>query len=339
MELTQKINDFVQLRDKLLDTSSTYFDDLFAFAEIKNKWFTKENIKLAIEGINLFLEEDKLRTWLSYYEKYALPTQNPQKIGLVMAGNIPLVGFHDFVCVLMSGHILYVKLSSLDELLMKEITKMLIEINAAWEQQIFFVDKINEADAYIATGSDNSARYFEYYFSKKPHIIRKNRNSVAVLNGKENKSDLENLGKDIFQYFGLGCRNVSKLYVPETYNFTPFFEAIQSWSTVYSHNKYANNYDYNRAIFSLNQEPYLDNGFLLINENEAIASPIGILHYEMYTSENELQTKLNTLENKIQVIVSKDGYFPKSLSFGQTQAPELWDYADGVDVMKFLLEL
>ena len=248
------------------------------------------------------------------------------------AGNIPFVGFHDFLCMLISGNNYIGKNASDDTLLLPWIAEELIKIEPKFKERISFVEKLKDMDAVIATGSNNTARYFEYYFSKYPHIIRKNRNAVAVLTGDEPKEELNLLGEDIFRYFGLGCRNVSKLYVPRGYNFNGFFEAMFSYSQVMQHNKYMNNYDYNRAVFLMRQIPFLENNFLIIREDASIPSPISVVHYEFYDEAEKLKENLAEHKEQIQCIVGRD-YIP----FGQGQSPALWDYADGVDTMAFLL--
>ena len=254
-----------------------------------------------------------------------------------MAGNIPLVGFHDFLSVLISGHNVLVKTSSNDQHLLPFLAKYIIAIEPRFADKITFVDgKLENFDAVIATGSNNTARYFEYYFKDKPSIIRKNRNSVAVLNGKETKEQLVALGEDIFRYFGLGCRNVSKLFVPKGYSFDAFFEAIFEYQDVIHYEKYANNYDYNKAVFLMSNFKLLDNGFLTLKEDQSYASPISSVFYEFYDDIDTLQKKLQSDHEQIQCIVSNIG-IENSIDFGQTQKPKLWDYADNVDTISFLL--
>ena len=255
-----------------------------------------------------------------------------------MAGNIPAVGFQDALSVLVSGHILLAKPSSDDYVLIYAILNKLIDLEPAFEDYIRFVERLNDADAFIATGSDNTARYFHYYFAKKPHIIRKNRTSVAVLTGEETNEELRALGRDALQYFGLGCRNVSKLYVPEKYDFTRFYEAIQDMDKIYlHHHKYFNNYDYNKSILLVNRVPHFDNGFLLLTESEVLVSAISVLHYETYRSLEEVKEKLAIASEKIQCVVgNSNSGLPEMVYFGETQKPGLLDYADSVDTMAFL---
>lgn len=302
-----------------------------------NGWFTKENILFAFENWHRALSEENLEQWLSGYDFPGF--SSPKTVGIVMAGNIPLVGFHDFLSVLVSGHRVLVKQSSNDQLFLPLFAEFLIAENPEFEKVIEFTDgKLENFDAVIATGSNNTARYFESYFSGKPHIIRKNRNSVAVLDGTETENQLKNLGEDIFRYFGLGCRNVSKLYVPENYDFEPFFSAIYAWSPIMDHAKYAHNYDYNKAVYLMSEFKLLDNGFLLLKEDSGFGSPIAVLFCETYENEENLQQKLNAKEPEIQCVVSNGGE-KNSVQFGKTQQPELWEYADGVDTLDFLIEL
>ena len=256
-----------------------------------------------------------------------------------MAGNIPLVGFHDFLTVLITGNVLVAKTSKEDNLLIKKIAEILIAIEPEFKSKIVFTDKLENFDAVIATGSNNTARYFEYYFGKYPNIIRKNRNSVAVLTGNETAADMVNLGKDIFQYFGLGCRNVSKLYVPKNYSFNLFFESIvNDYKHVVENNKYANNYDYNKAVYLLGNNQLLDNNFVLLKESESLSSPVAVIHYEYYNTLQEVTTLLENKKEEIQCVLT-EANLPNTFKLGQAQQPTLWDYADGVDTVEFLLGL
>ncbi len=255
-----------------------------------------------------------------------------------MAGNIPLVGFHDFISVLISGHDVLVKQSSNDKHLLPFLSKYLKYVEPSLKGKITFTDeKLEGFDAVIATGSDNTARYFEYYFKDKPSIIRKNRNSVAVLTGNETKEQLAALSEDVFRYYGLGCRNVSKLFVPADYSFDNFFEAMYPWHSIINENKYANNYDYNKAVYLMSEFDMLENGFLMIKEDTSYASPIATLFYEKYNSIEELKEKLSTDNDMIQCIVANN-VVENEVAFGKTQSPQLWDYADGIDSVDFLLK-
>ncbi len=317
----------------------TEFQQLLATVTQENLWFTTASVHTAITGICEMLHPDKLRQWLQKYEVSA--TNTNIKVAVIMAGNIPMVGFHDMLCVLLAGYIFIGKLSSKDNQLLDFIAKLLIAINPEFKTRIQFTDQrlgsSNNFDAIIATGSNNSARYFDAYFSKYPNIIRRNRNSVAVLSGNETNEQLQALGNDVFQYFGLGCRNVSKLYLPKDYDMVHLLDQWKDFEYLAEHSKYANNYDYQRSLLLMNNIPHFDNGFLLLQENMQLASPIGVLYYEYYTDKEILNSQLQMLSYNIQCIVGdeKMGYIP----FGKAQQPELWDYADGVDTMQFLTQL
>lgn len=302
-----------------------------------NGWFTSENVHFALGEWSKSLTQPNLDPWLATYD---FP-QNliPKTVGIVMAGNIPLVGFHDFLSVLLTGHRVLIKLSSNDQLLLPLIAQFLIDENPEFGDFISFTDgKLENFDSVIATGSNNTSRYFEHYFSHKPHIIRKNRNSVAVLSGEETKEELIALSEDIFRYFGLGCRNVSKLYVPEKYDFEAFFKAIFPWNSMMNHAKYANNYDYNKAVYLMSEFKLLDNGFLILKEDPGFGSPIATLFYETYSDQKNLTQTLTQNKENLQCVVS-DGAVKNSIAFGKTQHPDVWDYADGVDTLDFLIKL
>lgn len=304
-----------------------------------NQWFTKENQRKAIQSIaDYFLSEKKLTDWLSAYE---LPEETQaQKVGLVMAGNIPLVGFHDLLCTFVTGHKAIIKLSEKDKYLVPYLIRQLSLIDERTADYFEEVERLNGFDAVIATGSNNSARYFEQYFSKYPNIIRKNRNAVAVLDGTESTEALIAFGEDVFQYFGLGCRNVAKLYVPENYDFEPLLEALHEHREIILHHKYKNNFDYNYAVLVLNKEKYMANGCIILKEAADISSPIAGLNYEYYSSLADLEVVLDNRKDEIQLIIAKEGLLSqKTYTFGKAQEPELHDYADGVDTLAFLLGL
>lgn len=312
------------------------FVDLIHLSQSHNGWFTPEQVYYSVQSWAKALQEDNLNQWLSQYDFSSI---QPKTVGLILAGNIPLVGFHDFLSVLISGHKVLVKTSSNDQHLIKFLANYLIAVNPEIENFITFTEgKLENFDAVIATGSNNTARYFEYYFKDKPSIIRKNRNSVAVLTGNESKEDLVNLGEDIFRYFGLGCRNVSKLLVPKTYDFQSFFQAIYEYKDVIFYEKYSNNYDYNKAVFLMSNFKLLDNEFLTLKEDSSYASPISSVFYEYYDTIEDVKKQLETDAEQIQCIVS-NGVIPNSIPFGKTQQPELWDYADHVDTLQFLLQI
>jgi hypothetical protein len=313
------------------------FENLIQLSQSHNGWYTPENVYFSIQSWAKALTEENLDQWLASYTLPFDTAQGDKSVGLILAGNIPLVGFHDFLSVLISGNKVLIKTSSNDQFLLPFLAKYIIAIEPEFSKKITFVEgKLENFDAVIATGSNNTARYFEYYFKDKPSIIRKNRNSVAVLNGKETKEQLIALGEDIFRYFGLGCRNVSKLFVPKGYSFNAFFEAIFEYQDIIHYEKYANNYDYNKAVFLMSNYKLLDNGFLTIKEDTSYASPISSVFYEFYDSIDELQIRLRSESEQIQCIVSNN-LVENSIDFGQTQKPNLWDYADNVDTISFLL--
>ncbi|TPG43891.1 acyl-CoA reductase [Flavobacterium pectinovorum] len=318
-----------------------FFDDfekLIHLSQSHNGWYTPEQVYFAIKSWADALTEENLDKWLSQYSsEFTQDDKTEKTVALILAGNIPLVGFHDFLSVLITGNKALIKTSSNDQHLLPFLAKYLIAVDESLKDKVTFVEgKLENFDTVIATGSNNTARYFEYYFKDKPSIIRKNRNSAAVLNGKETKEDLEALGEDIFRYFGLGCRNVSKLFVPKDYSFVPFFEAIFKYQDVIHYEKYANNYDYNKAVFLMSNFKLLDNGFLTLKEDPSYASPISSVFYEFYENIEDLQTRLEADAEQIQCIVSND-LVKNSTPFGQTQNPRLWDYADNVNTITFLL--
>ena len=316
--------------------NDTFFNDFIQLIDLSqshNGWFTPEQVHFAIESWAEALTEENLNQWLT---PYLYTEREPKTVGLILAGNIPLVGFHDFLSVLVSGHKVLVKLSSNDQKLLPFLAKYLISVAPQLADRIRFTeDKLENFDAVIATGSNNTARYFEFYFKNKPNIIRKNRNSVAVLNGKETQEDLTKLGEDIFRYFGLGCRNVSKLFVPKGYDFKNFFEAMYAYQEIIHYVKYANNYDYNKAVYLMSMFPLLDNGFLTIKEDQSYASPISSVFYEYYEDLNQVAERLENDQEKIQCIVSNK-LINNSIPFGETQKPKLWDYADNINTLQFL---
>ncbi len=340
MTLDQRLTAFLALGRRLntflLPASAADLTELARRAAITNPWFDEPNVRAALTGIAAMLRPEELNPWLSQYDAAALEPAAPRRVGVVMAGNIPLVGFHDMLCVLISGHRLDAKLASTDPLLPRWITDLLLEIEPAFTDYIQFVELVKDADAVIATGSDNTARYFDYYFARKPHLIRRNRTSRAVLSGYETREELAALGEDIFRYYGLGCRNVANLLVPPEYDFRPLLDSLQPWQTVLGHNKYHNNYEYQRSLLLVNREPHLDTGYLLVREAAAAVSPISVLYYQTYDGKAELDARLTEQAEKTQVVVSAGGWLSGSTAFGAAQSPHVWDYADGVDTMRFL---
>lgn len=332
MNLQQRIDLLIRLGE-YIKSDNNFWQQAKEKASRENGWFIPEFIDLSTDNIaSSFLQKDKLETWCKTYQ---LPDENPspKKVGIVMAGNIPLVGFHDMLCVFITGHIAYIKLSSKDQVLLKH----LVEIMASWNEEvsrlIIFSEMLKGCDAYIATGSNNSAGYFEYYFGKYPNIIRRNRTSVAILTGKETTDELEKLADDVYLYFGLGCRNVTKIFVPENYDFIKLLTVFKKYNYLADHHKYKNNYDYNLAILLLNKKIYMSNESILLAEESPVFSPISQLNYEYYNNENDPAESLKQ-NDSLQCIVAKN-FIP----FGQAQNPSLNDFADGIDTIRFLLSL
>ena len=350
MTLENKKNAFIELgkflsqfseaknsQKKDVLANDVFFDsfvNLIQLSQSHNGWYTPEQVYHAIESWATVLTKENLDKWLASYD---FSNVTSKKVALILAGNIPLVGFHDFLSVVITGHEVVIKTSSNDQHLLPFLAKYLIHIEPELANKITFTEgKLENFDAVIATGSNNTARYFEYYFKDKPSIIRKSRNSVAILDGNETKEQLIALGEDIFRYFGLGCRNVSKLFVPKNYNFDAFFEAIFEYQDIIKYEKYANNYDYNKAVFLMSNFKLLDNGFLTIKEDSSNASPISSVFYEYYENIADLEKRLELETDQIQCIVSNN-LIKNSIDFGQTQKPNLWDYADNIDTISFLL--
>ena len=334
--------------DKIINTFSTLGDilnhpdeelsTLISDQAHYNAWFTPANVEKAVTSIGKMLNRDDLSAWLN---TYPLNEHEPKRVGLILAGNIPLVGFHDILCVLASGNYALIKLSSQDNKLIKYVLQKLVEIDNDYANKFSFIERLENFDAVIATGSNNTSRYFDYYFGKVPNIIRRNRNSIAVITGNETAEQLHELGHDIFDYYGLGCRNVSKLLVPEGYNFNFFFESIQSYEPIIHHHKYNNNYDYNKSIYLVNSDKHLDNGFLLLKKDEKLTSPLAVLFYDNYSDLGAVQETISRETENIQCVVSGAKLDIKNqlVGFGESQQPKLWDYADGVDTMDFLSNL
>ncbi|WP_242118732.1 acyl-CoA reductase [Aestuariivivens sediminicola] len=352
MELQNRINAFVKLgafleqftnkvpgRNENVEYNDVFFDGFkkqLKLAEERNGWFTSDTLRFALNAWVEALSLEHLTAWL---QPYHITTDPQKEVAVIMAGNIPLVGFHDFLSVLITGHKVLVKQSSNDKHLLPYLARYLEHVEPQFKGLIRFTDeKVQNFDAVIATGSNNTARYFKYYFRDKPAIIRNNRNSVAVLDGNESLEDLKALSEDVFRYFGLGCRNVSKLFVPRNYKFDLFFEAIYHWHPIIEKVKYANNYDYNKAVYLMSEFDFLENGFFMIKEDAGYSSPIATLFYEFYDDPDELREKLDRDKEQIQCVVSR-GFMENEISFGQTQHPKLWDYADSVDSIKFLLSI
>ena len=302
-------------------------------AQIQNGWFQKKSCLDAIRSWGEALQTCKVSRWIDPYIIHE--NNSPKTIAIIMAGNIPLVGLHDLISTWISGHKAMVKCSTQDSILIPYI----VSTDPLFQSLSNFSEgKLENFDAVIATGSNNSARYFDYYFSKYPHIIRKNRNAIAVLNGEETQKDIEGLGRDILQYYGLGCRNVSKLYVPRDFDLNIVFSGLFPHANVLEMNKYANNYDYNKAVYLMSEFDFLENGFFILREHKAISSPIATAHYEFYDDLNKLKKQLKDQQEDIQCIISNID-IEGCITFGDAQRPALWDYADRVDTMDFLLSL
>lgn len=335
MKLNDRISALAALGEHLLQPDD-YLDAIIHRTEYNNAWFTKENQHLAIQAIATeFLNKNKLEKWVAAYPIVDEPAM--KTVGMVMAGNLPLVGFHDVVCTFVAGHKAKIKLSDKDRFLLPYLLQLLEKYAPGAGAYFEIVEQLTGFDAVIATGSNNSARYFEAYFGKYPHIIRKNRNAVAVLDGTESDDELHLLGKDVFRFFGLGCRNVSKLYLPKGFHFKQLTESLHEYHEIANHSKYRNNFDYNLALLMLNQVPCFDNGCIILTEDKAIASRIAMLHYEFYEDKNLLEMELVNRQAEIQCIVAKPQLLSlPTIAFGKTQDPRLGDYADGVDVMDWL---
>jgi hypothetical protein len=331
MNLQNRIDVLQDLKNYIASNSESW-QIAKSRAAVQNGWFTPVFIELAVNNItSLLLNKEKLQQWVAHY--HLDDNIKGKNIGIVMAGNIPLVGFHDFLCVFISGHKQTIKLSEKDNVLLKHLVEKLCEWNEACASQIVFADMLKGCDAYIATGSNNTARYFQEYFGKYPNIIRRNRTSVALLTGNETAAELDKLADDIHLYFGLGCRNVTQIFVPKNYDFVPLLRAFDKYKYFEDHNKYKNNYDYQLSIALLNNEFYMTNGSILLIENDSIFSAISQLHYSFYTDAAAVKKAL-AANNEVQCIVNSS-----NIAFGQAQQPGLFDYPDGVDTMAFLLSL
>lgn len=326
------IQEFLNKNDNDFNENDIEFQNILLKSKSENQWFTLENQKFALNQWSNLLNEKNIENWLKNYEV----SKNPKKVGLVLAGNIPMVGFHDVISVILSGNIPVIKLSSKDRLLLPFLLKKWNDFSDGI-LQYELVEKFENFDAVIATGSNNTARYLEFYFKDSLSIIRKNRTSVAVLKGDESDEELQKLAEDIFRYFGLGCRNVTRLLVPENFALDRLFENFLNFQDVINHHQYANNYDYNRAIYLLNQEKFWDNNFVMLKEDEKLFSPLSVLNFSRYKNEDEVKDFLSENEKDIQCVVAKPELeIENSVNFGEAQNPGLDTYADNVDTMKFL---
>ena len=345
MNLNNRITLFVKLgrffsdyiNNNLESLERNKFDKAINESILHNSFFSKKNILKSLLSWSNVLTKKSIDDFLSNY--LIKNKKREKKIAIIMAGNIPLVGFHDFFCVIISGNFAVIKLSSKDSHLFKFILSFLVKENPDFDTKFDVVEsKLEIFDAVIATGNNISANQFELYFKKYPKIIRKNRHSIAILNGNETKKEIELLANDIFYYYGLGCRNVSKIFIPNNYNLDILFKSFVLWNEVINKNSYSNNYNYYRAIYLLNKEVFFDNGFVLLKESEKIGSPVGTIYFEYYKSDNQIKEMIKKNNEKIQCIVSNNNY-PKTIKFGETQMPNLNDFADDIDTFNFLLKL
>ncbi|NJM25926.1 MAG: acyl-CoA reductase [Bacteroidia bacterium] len=326
-----RISPFIELGNRLQTLHSSVVEELCTRTSNENPWFTPYYTRMALQAVSKLMKADELASWINAHNQPA----TSKTVALILAGNIPLVGFHDFLCTLVMGHTAKIKLSSKDSALLRFVAGLLVEIQPSLSKQIIFEEQLSKPyHAVIATGSDNSARYFEYYFGKVPHIIRRNRSSCAVLTGAESPDEVVLLGTDVFSYFGLGCRNVSKLFVPYGYDFGSLLGPWEKYADIIHHHKYCNNYDYQKSLMLINQEPFLDSGFVMLKQSTQLVSPISVLFYEYYTDPVDLRAKLDAHADKIQVIIGKGGH--DMVPFGEAQFPTLNDYADNVDTLAFL---
>jgi hypothetical protein len=340
MRLPERIEAFAELgsilRETLEGRKNKYSDkieNLIARQQTINPWFTPENVRMALKSIAASLTEEKLMEWTGRYPELNSDYQ-PVRVGVIMAGNIPLVGFHDFLSVLITSNRIIARTSTKDPELPVAIAEILYDINGNFREMIEFTDGIiKDFDAVIATGSNNTSRYFEYYFGKYYNLIRKNRNSVAILTGNEDPEELKRLGEDVFSYFGLGCRNVSKIFIPEDFDPDSLKQHWEGYSDIINHTKYGNNYDYYKAVYLVNKENFYDSGYYLLKEENGYASPVSVIYFEYYKRDEDFSFLFDTEKDKIQCIVGKG-----LTEFGMTQWPELWDYADNKDTIEFILK-
>lgn len=326
--------DFIDKNEENYNEKEREFAILLRKTEIENAWFSKENMQFALSDWAKLLQEQGIREWLNQYK----PSENSKKVGLILAGNIPMVGFHDVLCVVLSNHIPVIKLSSKDKYVIPFLLKLWAYFS---ENDISYelVERLENFDAVIATGSNNTARYLEYYFKDYPKIIRKNRTSIAVLKGDESDEQLKRLAEDIFRYYGLGCRNVTRLFLPKDFVLDRLFENFLDFGNIINHHKYANNYDYNKAVYLLNQDLFWDNNFVMLREDDKLFSPLSVLNFSRYETLEEVKQFISENETDIQAIVAQQILGLSSVDFGEAQHPTLDTYADDVDTMKFLEQI
>ncbi|HHB51974.1 MAG TPA: acyl-CoA reductase [Saprospiraceae bacterium] len=334
VSLGEQLRNWIDDMDK--SEQSSDFELLLRKAEQYNPWFTQDYLKYSFENIINMLQKDALLNWIANYPDEDF-SDSDIRVGVIMAGNIPLVGFHDFLSVFIRGKVFIGKLSSQDKFLLPFLTDFIISKDKRFSSKIIYAENLlKNFDAVIATGSNNTSRYFDYYFGKYPNIIRKNRNSIAFLNGDESDEELIELGKDVFYYFGLGCRNVSKLLIPNGFSIPHLLDLWQGFESIAQHTKYFNNYEYNRSLLLINKDPHFDNGFLILQENNSLASPVSVINFEFYSDKDAEIRRLNMHNEQIQCVVSSENDIKNAVAFGKSQSPSLMEYADNVDVMKFL---
>ncbi|WP_426278072.1 acyl-CoA reductase [Chryseobacterium sp. S-02] len=331
IRLSGYLKEFLSKKSQDYNDKDLELELLLRKSEIENPWFTIENHKFALQQWADILTEESIKNWLKEYTTSKIS----KRVGLILAGNIPLVGLHDVISVVLSNHIPVIKLSSKDRYMIPFLLKKWNEFSEG-NVQSEFVERLENFDAIIATGSNNTARYLEYYFKDRLNIIRKNRTSIAVLKGDETDEELQLLAKDIFQYFGLGCRNVTRLFIPQDFVIDRLFESFIGFQDIINHNKYANNYDYNRAVYLLNQDKFWDNNFVMLKEDDKLFSPLSVINFSRYSSLGDVKNFIKENEESIQCIVAKDELGLDSVPLGEAQNPGLNTYADNVDTMKFL---
>ncbi|NVO09864.1 MAG: acyl-CoA reductase [Bacteroidales bacterium] len=345
MNIENRIDAFVVLGERMLSesiqNSDFEFEKIIQEASIHNPWFTAENVYFAIESIaNLWFKRDALNSLIAKYPRTHFTPKESKKVVVIMAGNIPFAGLHDLICVLLAGHRFLGKVSSKDGHLMAAVINMLCEINPEFSDLIELSEvTLHGFDAVIATGSDNSSRYFDYYFKNYPTIIRKHRNSIAVITGKETDDELVQLSDDIFVYFGLGCRNVSKLMVPRDYSFLSMLKAFKTWQSLDTHNKYMNNYEFQKTMNIMNLVNHIDTDFMLLKQNESIGSTVGVVHYQEYEKIEDVLIYIDNHRDELQCIVGDSELIPNAIPFGTSQSPKLDEFADGIDTIEFLSKL
>lgn len=328
----------LKIEDKPLITS--VLADVIENSCLYNPWFTPSFVRFAFSAWADALQEENVERWITKYATESINKKVPVTVAIIMAGNIPMVGLHDLLCVLASGNHALIRLSSADDRLIPVVLDVLCDSIPELKDRFTIVEgPMKNFDAVIATGSNNTSRYFEYYFGRYPHIIRKNRNSAALITGHETDDDLRKLADDIFIYFGLGCRNVSKLYIPEGFRIEEVIPFFDHYAYLADMHKYRNNYDYQKSLLLINRVPHLDNGFLLLKEDKSLISPISVLHTETYQSVGSLKNELFSLQDQIQCIISVSNEINSAIPPGRSQFPELWDYADNADTMEFLMNL